>query len=120
MLRFLEVVFVIIMSSLGSVDKVEISSLVSLKFIKALTTRVLATCCSVNAVLIYLTKPILPSRCVLYFSYVNHVLFFCSVVMILSSPCFIDDTVLVESMTLRTEKRGNQASRSLMMANFVA
>ena len=61
MLRFLEVVFVVTMSSLGIVDRVKISSLVSSRFIKALTTRALATCCSVNAVLIYLMKHILAS-----------------------------------------------------------
>ena len=75
MLRFLEVVFVVTMSSLGIVDRVKISSLVSSRFIKALTTRALATCCSVNAVLIYLMKPILASRCVLYLLCVNQVFF---------------------------------------------
>ena len=64
-LRFLEVVFVVTMSSLGIVDRVEISSLFSSRFIKAWTTRALATCCNVNAVLMYLMKPILASRCVL-------------------------------------------------------
>ena len=62
MLRFLEMVFVVTMSSLGIVDKAEISSLVSSRFIKALTKRALATCCSVNTVLIYLIKHILVSR----------------------------------------------------------
>ena len=92
-------VFVVTMSSLVIVDMAENSSLVSSRFIKALTTRTLATCCSVNAVLIYLMKPILASRCVLRLDYVNQVLFFCSVVMTLSSSYFIDDTVLVESIT---------------------
>ena len=55
-------VFVVTMSSLGIVDKAEISSLVSLRFIKALTKRALATYCSVNTVLIYLIKYILVSR----------------------------------------------------------
>ena len=39
-------------------------------------------------------------------------------VMMLSSPYFIDDTVLVESMTWRTKKRGNRALRLLMMVIF--
>ena len=65
MLRDLEVVFVVTMSILRIVDRAEISSLVSSRFIKAWTTRALATCCNVNAVLMYLMKPILASRCVL-------------------------------------------------------
>ena len=75
MLRFLEVIFVVTISSLEIFDRAEIYSLVNLRFIKALTTRALATCCGVNAVLIYLMKPILASRCVLYLSCVNQVLF---------------------------------------------
>ena len=35
------------------------------------------------------------------------------------SPCFIDDTVLVDSITWRTKKRGKRALRSLMMVNFL-
>ena len=66
-LRFVEVVCVVTMSSLGIDDRVDIFSLVSWRFLKALTTRALATCCSVNVELIYLMKPILPSWCVLYF-----------------------------------------------------
>ena len=54
MLHFLKVVFIVTISSLGIVDKAKISSLVSPRFIKALTTRALTTCCSVNAILIYL------------------------------------------------------------------
>ena len=72
---FLKGGIVVTMSSLGIVDKVEISSLVSSRFIKALTMCVLVTCCSVNAVLIYLMKSILASRCVLYLSCVDQVLF---------------------------------------------
>ena len=99
MLCFLELVFVVTLSSLRIVDRADISSLVSSRFIKALTTRALATCCSVNAVLIYLMNYILASRCVLYLSCVNQVLFFYSVVMMLLSRCFIDDMVMVKSMT---------------------
>ena len=120
LVRSIIVVFVVTMSSLGIVERTEISSLVSSRFIRSLTTRALATCCSVNTVLIYLMKPILASRYVLYLYCVNQVLFFCSVVMMLSSPCFIDDTILVESMTWRTKKGGKRALRSLMMVNFVA
>ena len=116
MLRCLEVTFVVAMSLLGIVDSVEFSSFVSSIFIKALTTRALVTCCSVNVVLIYLMKPIY----VLYLSCVSQVLCFCSVVMMLLSPCIIDDIVLVESMAWWTKKRGNRALRSLMMLNFVA
>ena len=120
MLRFLEVVFLVTMSSLGIVDREEISSLVSSRFIKALTTRALATFCNMNAVRMYLMKPILASRCVFYLYCVNQVLFFYSMVMILSSPYFIDDMVPVESITWRTKKRGNRALQSLMMVNFAA
>ena len=93
MLRFLEVVFVVTMSYLGILERVDISSLVSSKFIRTSTTRALATCFTANTVLIYLMKPILASRCVLYLSCVNQV-FFCSVDIMLSSPCFKDDTTL--------------------------
>ena len=61
MLCFLETVFVNTMSSLVIVERVEIFSLVSSRFVRALTTRALATCCGVNTVLIYLMKPILAS-----------------------------------------------------------
>ena len=106
MLRFLEVVFFVTMSSLGIVERAEIYFLVSSRFIRVLTTRTLATCCSVNTVIIYLMNLILVSRCVLYLSCINHDLCFYSVVMILSSPCFIDDMVLIETMTWRTKKTG--------------
>ena len=58
-------IFVVTISSLEFFDRAEIYSLVSSRFIKALTTRALATCCNVNAVLMYLMRPILASRCVL-------------------------------------------------------
>ena len=87
-----------IVSSLGIVERVEISSLVSSRFIRAFTTRTLATYCSVNTVLMYLMKPILASRCVLYLSCAIHVMFFYKVFIMFSSLCFIDDTVLVKSM----------------------
>ena len=96
MLRFLDVVLDVTVSSLGIVERVEISSLVSSRFIRAFTTRTLATYCSVNTVLMYLMKPILASRCVLYLSCAIHVLFFCKVVIMFLSPYFMDDTVLVE------------------------
>ena len=96
MLCFLEVVFDETVSSSGIVVRAEISSLGSSRFIRAFTTRTLVTCCSVNTVLIYLMKLILASRCVLYLSCAIQVLFFCSVVIMFSSSCFIDDTVLVE------------------------
>ena len=96
------IMFVIVtMLSLVIVERADISSLVSSRFVMALMMRALATCYSVNAVLIYLMKSILASRCVLYLFFTNQVFFFCSVVMMLSSPCFIDDTV--ESMTWRTK-----------------
>ena len=71
MLRFLEVAFVVTMSYLGILERVDISSLVSSKFIRTLTTRALTTFFTANTVLIYLMKPILASRCVLYLSCVN-------------------------------------------------
>ena len=119
-LRFLDVVFDMTMTSLGFEERVDISSTVSSRFIKTFTTRTLATCCSVNAVLMYLMKPILASQCVLYLSCALHVLFFYKVVIMFSSPCFIDDETLVDSMTWWTKKRGKRVLRSLIMVNFDA
>ena len=120
MLRFLDVVFDMTMTSLGFEERVDISSTVSSRFIKTFTTRTLATWCSVNAVLMYLMKPILASQCVLYLSCALHVLFFYKVVIMFSSPCFIDDETLVDSMTWWTKKRGKRVLRSLIMVNFDA
>ena len=67
-LRFFEAVFVVTMSFLEIVERADISSWFNSRFIRALTTPAFATCCSVNAVLIYLMNPILALRCVLYLS----------------------------------------------------
>ena len=60
-MRFLEVVFLVTMLSLVIVERADISSLVSSRFVRALTSHSLVTCCSVNAVIIYLMKQILAS-----------------------------------------------------------
>ena len=54
MVRFLDVVFDVTMEYSGMMERVEISFAVSSRFNRAFTTRALTTCCSVNAVLMYL------------------------------------------------------------------
>ena len=81
----------------------KISSLFRSRFINVLTIRSVATCRSVNAVIIYLMKPILDSRCVEKSSCDNQVLFFWKITMISSSPCFMDYKGLVEFMTWMTK-----------------
>ena len=76
LVRSIIVVFVVTMSSLGIVERAEISSWFNSRFIRVLIKRTFATCCSVNAVPVYLMNPILALWCVLYLSYNNQVLFF--------------------------------------------
>ena len=73
LVRSIIVVFVVTMSSLGIVERTDISSLVSSRFVMTLTMRALTTYYIVNAVLIYLMKSILALRCVLYLSFTNQV-----------------------------------------------
>ena len=53
-----------IISSLRIADGVEMSSLFSQRFIRALTICYFATYWSVNAMLVYLMRPVLALRCV--------------------------------------------------------
>ena len=73
LVRSIIVVFVVTMSSLGIVERTDLSSLVSSRFVMTLTMRALTTYYIVNAVLIYLMKSILALRCVLYLSFTNQV-----------------------------------------------
>ena len=61
-LRFFDDAWVVIMSSLGMVDRVVIFSIFSSRFIRKLTICSFVTCWIVNAVLVYLMKPLLASR----------------------------------------------------------